>query len=117
MDCQAQMAMYFCAAGELWLRLAGNQAVFTILNSSIVKNIFIFAYKQGDLKNTGDILGYVTIICWYYFARLPFALSSPKGVSKGAAGAEIQYAPFDTLRYSGRTGLLRANGRFRANGY
>src|SRR5437867_551863 len=42
----------------------------------------------------------------------PFVLSSPSGVSKAAQPSirSLRYAPFDTLRYSGRTGLLRANG-------
>ena len=44
----------------------------------------------------------------------PFVLSSPSGVSKAAQPSirSLRYAPFDTLRYSGRTGLLRANGFF-----
>src|SRR5439155_7535685 len=42
----------------------------------------------------------------------PFVLSSPSGVSKAAQPSirSLRYALFDTLRYSGRTDLLRANG-------
>src|SRR5437867_11719990 len=42
----------------------------------------------------------------------PFVLSNPSGVSKAAQPSirSLRYAPFDTLRYSGRTGLLRTNG-------